>query len=227
MSNSAVRIIEPLSSIEAPREACRATLSPGVEAAALPEPKAEADSVEAMVREAQEGSLEAFERIVAAFENRVLNYLRQFTRNDYDAEDLAQVTFVKAYRGLGRFDARRSLLAWLFTIARRSAISQFRATRSVAFESPESLIDHADSGNPSLELDAKDQGLALWRLADRLKPRQREALWLHYAEDLPVAECARVMGLTQIHVKVLLHRGRQALAKLLQSSQHKTWEHKL
>lgn len=174
------------------------------------------EPAEAVIRAAQEGSLEAFEQIVELFEARILAYLRQFTRNAHDAEDLAQETFLKAYRSLAQFDPSRPMAAWIFTIARRTAISHFRSNRTVAFESPESLADHTDHHNPAHELEAKDDGAALWVLAERLKPRQREALWLHYAEDLPVADCARVMGLTQIHVKVLLHRGRQALASLLQ-----------
>jgi RNA polymerase sigma-70 factor (ECF subfamily) len=171
---------------------------------------------EATIRAAQSGSLEAFEQIVGLFEARILAYLRQLTRNTHDAEDVAQETFVKAYRSLGQFDPSRPMAGWLFTIARRTAISHFRSHRPPAFEASESLADRPDFRNPSEDLAAKDDGAALWLLAERLKPRQREALWLHYAEDLPVAECARVMGLTQVHVKVLLHRGRQGLASLLQ-----------
>ena len=168
-----------------------------------------------LIREAQAGSLEAFEVIVAQFESRLFTYLHQFTRNAHDAEDLTQVTFLKAFRNLKQFDAGRSLTSWLFTIARRSAISHFRAAKSREVESPEECLDRSDVADPSIQLVAKDDGAALWELAQRLKPRQREALWLHYGEDFPVAECARIMGLTQIHVKVLLHRGRHTLGKLI------------
>ena len=173
------------------------------------------DPTEALIRAAQTGSMTAFEEIVTHFEAKVLTYLHHFTRNAHDAEDLTQETFVKVFRGLAQFEAGRSFAAWLFTIARRTAISHFRANRTVAFESPENLVNHADAADPAELLASKDDGSALWRLADRLKPRQREALWLHYGEDLSIIECARVMGLTTIHVKVLLHRGRHGLARLL------------
>lgn len=168
------------------------------------------------LQEAQAGSLESFGRVVAHFETRVLHYLQRFTNNAHDAEDLTQETFVKAFRNLSAFDARRPFSAWIFTIARRTAISHFRGARFRTFEPPEAAREQTDPTDPAQTLASKDEQRSLWELANRLKPQQREALWLHYAEDLSILECARVMGLTQIHVKILLYRGRQALARLLE-----------
>ncbi len=199
---------------------------PGDAAPAANGPGAARAEIEAAVRAAQEGSLEAFERLVQWLEPRLLHYLRQFARNPHDAEDLTQETFLKAYRGLASFDPQRSFPAWIFTIARRTAISYFRGQRLVPVDAADALPPGADHETPAALLAAKDDGQSLWALADRLKPRQREALWLHYGEDLSVEECARVMGLTQIHVKVLLHRGRLALAQRLRAARPQaTWLH--
>jgi RNA polymerase sigma factor (sigma-70 family) len=64
-------------------------------------------------------------------------------------------------------------------------------------------------------MERKDENASLWKLARTLKPKQYEALWLRYGEGFSVTEVAQVMKTNQIHVKVLLHRARTALAGVL------------
>lgn len=151
------------------------------------------------------GSVEAFEELALQFEPRIFGFLCRHVGNAHDAQDLTQETFVRAWRAIGRFDPTRDFATWLFVIARRAAANHFRARRThdeltddVAAEVVESRRDEADD---------------LWRAAKKLKPRDHEALWLRYGEGFSVAQTARVMGLTTIHVKVILHRARKELAR--------------
>ncbi|MBN2269667.1 MAG: sigma-70 family RNA polymerase sigma factor, partial [Sedimentisphaerales bacterium] len=57
---------------------------------------------------------------------------------------------------------------------------------------------------------------SLWAAARTLSPIQYEALWLRYAEDMPIKEIAKVMGNSQVSVKVALCRARMRLAEKLQ-----------
>jgi DNA-directed RNA polymerase specialized sigma24 family protein len=61
-----------------------------------------------------------------------------------------------------------------------------------------------------------EERASLWSLARRLKPAQYEALWLRYGEGFSVEEAARVMRTNPLRVRVLLHRGRAALGRLLE-----------
>src|SRR5688572_10713948 len=87
---------------------------------------AEAD----LISRAAAGDMRAFEGIVCAHSGRVLNFLTQMTRHRQDAEDLTQQTFIKVYHNLHRFDPCRPFTAWLFTIARRTALNHFRDTKT-------------------------------------------------------------------------------------------------
>jgi RNA polymerase sigma-70 factor (ECF subfamily) len=186
----------------------RAAGEPGAAALASgpgqPEPGART-----LAERAKEGCRDAFEQLVALHENQVFNFLSQFTRNRQDAEDLTQETFIKAYRSLDRYLPAFSFTPWLFTIARRTAISHFRS--SVRFEE---LTGSEETGleNPAMLLERKDEGDSIWNLARTLKRKQWEVLWLRYGEGFSTAETARVMNTNQIHVKVLLHRARASLA---------------
>lgn len=176
---------------------------PGTESARLDET--------AIVRAATTGDARAFEQLVHTHHRRILNYLHQMTRQREDAEDLTQQTFVKAFQHIDRFDCSRPVINWLLTIARHTALNHFRSARKWKFV-PAELPSTEPS--PARIVEQQDSAQSLWARARRvLSPREFEILWLRFAEDLSTAETARITGLTQIHVKVLVHRARQHLQK--------------
>ncbi|MCF7764520.1 MAG: RNA polymerase sigma factor [Verrucomicrobia bacterium] len=160
----------------------------------------------------QAGCQDSFERLVALFEGRIFNFLWRLTGNQHDAEDLTQDTFVKVYRNIQRYQPVFAFSTWLFTIAKRTAYSHLRRSKP---SEELALEDEPDLEDPSVLLQRKDDGDSVWSVARKLKPNQYEALWLRYGEGFSVAETAQIMNTNQIHVKVLLHRGRQHLAKQL------------
>ena len=180
-----------------------------------PNPPAETD--EELARQAQAGSLDAFEQLVYRFEHRIHAFVFQCCHHRTNAAEITQDTFVKAFQCLGQFDVRRNFAAWLFTIARRRCIDRHRAAPRLAEETASEPVDEADPA----ELTARrEEGRQLWQLARRLlSQNQYQALWLHYVDDLDLARIAQVMGKTRVHVKVLLFRARQILARHVSPAQ--------
>lgn len=171
------------------------------------------DAVPGLVRQARRGDREAFGELVRLFEGRIFNYVCQFTVNAHDAEDLTQDTFVKAWRGIARFESTGSFTSWLYTIAKRTALNHLRSRKHESgTEAPEEI----DATTPAHVCESGEERDSVWTLARKLKPAQYEALWLRYGEDFSIEETARVMRTNQIRVRVLLHRGRAQLARLLE-----------
>lgn len=182
---------------------------PLIAASELAEAAAVAEA--ATVRAAAAGDVRAFEQLVHRHHQRVLYYLCNLVRHRQDAEDLTQQTFVKAFRALGSFDATRPLINWLLTIARRTALNHFRDHKKWE-HMPADVV--SDVPSPARQLEHQDQTEKAWDRARRiLAPREFEVLWLRFNEELSTKETARIMGLTQVHVKVLVHRARQQLLK--------------
>lgn len=169
-------------------------------------------SAETLVARARSGDVSAFEELVRRFEDRIYGYLFQFTRNAHDAEDLAQVTFVKAFRNLKNFGNARAFAPWLFVIAKRTALNHLRDARPTR-ELEEH--DRIDPDNPATQLESKDHQESVWTVARRVSPQQYEALWLRYGEGFSIKEVAKIMKTNQARVRILLFRGRNRLAKLL------------
>lgn len=173
-------------------------------------PRSDTDLVLAALADG-EGAASARDEIIHRYHQKIYAFLLTLTGRREDAEDLTQDTLLLALRKLTTFKVGSPLLPWLFTIARRTAISQWRKTKPTA-----PLLD---SDHPSAEGAKPHDAVALWQLAkDSLSPNEFTALWMHYQEDLPLKEVARVLRKTTPHAKVILFRARKRLGKELLST---------
>lgn len=168
------------------------------------------------VRRAALGDHDAYTSLVHRYQPRLYPLLvRRLGRHAADAEDAVQETFVRAFRALDRYDPRYRFSTWLFTIGLRVAIDMLRAhQRRPTTESNEHLLQSAADSAADRYSRPCDDAEDLWSSIQRwLSEPQATALWLRYAEGMHVAEIARVLGKTQVGVRVLLHRARSQLRK--------------
>jgi RNA polymerase sigma-70 factor (ECF subfamily) len=182
-------------------------------------------AVDELVRHAQAGSPAAFEALVARYESPLYNFLLRRAASAEDAEELAQDAFVRAWQRLASYDSRWSFSTWLFTLARRIAATRGR-TLPPRGEGPGALALASVHADPSSALSATEERANLWSIADRvLDLDQRSALWLRYAEDLPIGEIAQVLARSPVAVRVMLFRARARLAPHLAPSYDGRDEH--
>ncbi|KAB2957114.1 MAG: sigma-70 family RNA polymerase sigma factor [Thermoanaerobaculia bacterium] len=184
-------------------------------------------SDEALAVAAREGSEDAFRELVERFEGPLFALLVRIVRRPELAEELAQESFVKAWRALARFDPARRFSSWLFKIAHNTALDALRRRG----EEPLSLDAPAEDGGAAPELPAdpaaedplaralsRDAGRALERAVAELRPAYREVLLLRFAQELSYEEIAAVTGAPLGTVKVHLFRARQELARRLRAA---------
>lgn len=168
-------------------------------------------SDEELAAEARAGSHPCFEELVCRYSQRLFHFLRSKISTEQDTEDLVQETFLKAYRSIDRYDNRYKFSTWLYTTAGRLAISHYRKKREseAAFETVSSAPGPRDN-----MLKNEDQR-NLWLAARKLGDDRYRVLWLRYMEDMPLKEIARVLKKSRVHVRVLLHRARLSLVKVM------------
>jgi RNA polymerase sigma-70 factor (ECF subfamily) len=167
--------------------------------------------------------IEEFERLVRDNERRILTIAYQICGNLEDARDIAQDTFLRAFRSRHRLWRDRSAGPWLNRIAVNSAIdflNRRKGTETLPLEGLE-RSPAGSSGLPresSLEdrLQAKQDTRELFRLLGRLAPRERAAFVLRHLQGLTTEETARSMGCTRITVRRHASRAREKLRLALQ-----------
>jgi RNA polymerase sigma-70 factor (ECF subfamily) len=174
-----------------------------------------------LVSEALAGSQSAFEQIVRRYERPVISLIARMVGDRGVAEELAQESFIKAFRHLRSFDVTRRLSAWLFRIAHNTALDWLRKARPALV----SLDDHLDDGAgrtttavapPEPDpLERKALGAALQAAMATLRPAYRAAIALRYDQDLPFDEIGQVLGVPEVTARTYVHRARKELAQAL------------
>jgi RNA polymerase sigma-70 factor (ECF subfamily) len=175
-----------------------------------------------LIERARAGDAEAFEVLVEAQSDRVYGALRRFGLAAEEAEEVAQEVFVRAWRGLARFEGRSQLSTWLYRIAFNEA--QRRLSRrppvpvALNFTRPVPIHEFPDPVARGPEATALDQEFVamMWQALAQLPEDWRTAVVLRDIDGLSTEEAAAVVGVRAAAFKSRLHRGRMQLRALLE-----------
>jgi RNA polymerase sigma factor (sigma-70 family) len=155
----------------------------------------------------------AFERLYRAHVQDVYRYALMVLRNRADAEDVAQTTFLKAYRAMEKGDRPRHPRKWLITIAHNTCRSRMRdAKRRPQEVSLETQVTDAAAIRTNEDVDVGELVHALGALSFN----QRSALVMRELEGRSYAEIAEVLDLSSSAVETLLFRARRAIREQLE-----------
>jgi RNA polymerase sigma-70 factor (ECF subfamily) len=171
----------------------------------------------ATVREAvaacQRGEREAFDQLVILYQRKIYRLCFRYVNNHEDANDLTQETFLKAWRGIGRFRGRSAFSTWLYRIAVNACLNFRAAKRPPTQELPETLADPSMGAAQRVEKDS--EGWRVRQAVSRLPEKQRATLILKIYHELTHQEVAQILGSTVGTVKANLFHALANLKKLV------------
>lgn len=169
---------------------------------------------EELARRGQAGDRQAFGALIDRYWPRVHRWLMGLTRSSQTAEDIAQDTFLKAWRGIAAFAPETSFRAWVFRIAHNGLIDHQRRQRPTA--SMESWEDEPGSEPAPLSHVMHEETRQMIEAACAQLPGSvREAFMLRTQEGLSFAEIAVALHSTEETVRWRVHKARQLLLKEL------------
>ncbi len=177
-----------------------------------------------LVREARDGSAAASHELVRRFERPLLSLIVRMVHDRALAEDLAQESFIKAFRHLDRFDETRKFSSWLFKIAHNTTLDHLRRhnPETVALDAQTrdgeeswEVLEAPGTTAPDRRAESSELLVALERALARLPPHYREILLLRFREGLAYQELAEALDLNLGTVKIQIHRARKRLAQEL------------
>jgi RNA polymerase sigma-70 factor (ECF subfamily) len=177
-------------------------------------------SDESLLAAAREGRAGPFEQLVRRYNQRLFSAVRSIVTSDQEAEDVVQHTYVKAYEHLDQFAGQAKFSTWLTRIAIHEALGRARRLRRLR----EAIRAEPDAGwasggerRPSPEHAALQGELrALLEAAlDRLPESHRTVLMLRDVEGMSGQDVAECLDLSEVTVRVQLHRARTRLKEIL------------
>jgi RNA polymerase sigma-70 factor (ECF subfamily) len=148
----------------------------------------------------------------------IFAFLVRMLRDEELAADLAQDTFIKAYRAYDHLGPPDNARAWLYQIANRVALDELRRRKIIRFLP---WTGESNGAAPSAERVAMDTRLSgpLARALERIPERQRAALLLAELHDLTGLELAAALGVSHVAARALLTRARDSLRRALDEEQ--------
>ena len=168
-----------------------------------------------LVAQSLEGDREAFRQIVERYQTLISSIAYCTTGNVTQSEDLAQETFVSAWKQLAQLREPAKLRPWLCSITRFLISKEFRRQGREPSHGAESLDVMEDWVSPDpLPLDhviSDEEKAILWRSIERIPESYREPLVLFYRHHQSIEAVARDLGLSEDAVKQRLSRGRKLL----------------
>ena len=183
----------------------------------------------AWVIQAQQGSDEAFTKLVEEHQTHVYNLCYRMLGEPEFAEDAAQETFLRAYQNLHRYDQSRPFATWLLSISAHYCIDRLRRRKLAVFSMDEeyedgSVFEIADPASPDPEVESvkREDRDRLHLLLRDLDDTDRAAVIMRYWYDYSEIEIAESLRLTVSAVKSRLHRSRRALAGMWQEVETST-----
>ncbi len=179
-----------------------------------------------ILRRIRKGEPEAFEILVARYKNRVFGILTHYERDAQKVEDLAQDTFLKAWRNLEQYRAKSPFEHWLSRIASNVARDHLRRIqrriRETSFEDlGEGSIDWLSTGNINRQLKVREARQLLEYAMQALTPLSRVILTQREIEGRSLKEVSELTGQSVDSVKVRCHRAKIKMREALQQLQKK------
>jgi RNA polymerase sigma-70 factor (ECF subfamily) len=176
-----------------------------------------AETEQLPVAQARAGEPTAWDTVFRRYQLPLYVYAFELVRDEQASLDIVQETFINAARHIGSLRADGKLGSWLFGIAHQKCIQRWRqqgreaaALEELAAAAGEFVDD------PGELLIREEQEAAFMKLLGRLPVAQRSVLVLHFVEDFPLEEIARITGTVLGTVKSRLHYAKLALRKLLE-----------
>ncbi len=177
-----------------------------------------------LLARAQSGDTAAFDNLITRHRERVYMHVFQIVRNEEDALDLTQETFIRAWKSLPRFDVAIPFASWLHKIATNAAIDLCRRRQvrpQTEIESGAMKIDPASRTTPSTpeapgaRLDRAEIKRRVEKAFEALSPEHRAVIVLKEIEDLSYEEIARHLNCSPGTVMSRLFHARKKLQRLL------------
>jgi RNA polymerase sigma factor (sigma-70 family) len=170
------------------------------------------------------GNVNAFTHIVDMHKDRAFNLAFRICCSREEAEEIAQDSFLKAYRALGSFKRKSSFSTWLYRIVYNTAVSYVRIKKKEILsleDFPADATDFIGTGTSDEEADAEYRRSLINFAFQKISDEERSLITLHYYEEMSTDEISEVTGISKSNIKVTLFRARQKMFQIFENAEKK------
>lgn len=162
------------------------------------------------------GNDNAFNEIIKRYSRPIISFIIRYVKSIEVAEDLAQDTFVYILMHRNEYNSKvSSLKSYLFLIAKCRAINYLKKNKRIVDMADEYMANVKDELNLDDELLKEDSKRQVYSAINKLKKEYRMVIYLRDIQEFQYKEISEILNITLPQTKILIHRARKALAKIL------------
>ncbi len=158
------------------------------------------------------GQQKHFTILVERYQHYVYTLTLRYIKNTAEAEEIAQDTFVKAYKSLSAFNRNSKFSTWLYTITKNTCLSHLRKNQQTT--SP--IIDTNIADPSRVTIQYKSEKEQLNKAISMLQQEEQVIIILYYLHEQNIKEISKILSLTDSNVKVKLYRARKSLKTIIE-----------
>lgn len=168
----------------------------------------------------KKGNSSDYSIIVNRYKNKAFSMLKRMLKNEFDAEEVLQDCFLKAYNSLNGFKGEAKFSTWFYRIVYNSALTKLSSSKRKTEEEMTSVEDHFDleSEYKADEIENRDVNRLIQETISKLPERYSAIITMFYLNEMSIEEISEVMSISISNVKVMLHRSRNSLRELVLKS---------
>ncbi len=176
-----------------------------------------------LVEKAKGGDQQAFGELYDLFAEKIFRFIKIKIRDQQEAEDILQETFVKAWRALKNLEMKGlNFSAWLYAIARNGVNDfyrkKYRQPEIAELNEEVAAVAAVAGGGAEEEVDRQYLSQAMEKCFELLPDQYKEILEMRFVQDFSTEETAKILGKSNLSVRLAQHRALKKLKIILEQN---------
>ncbi|HWS00547.1 MAG TPA: sigma-70 family RNA polymerase sigma factor [Prolixibacteraceae bacterium] len=162
------------------------------------------------------GSTEDFRYLIRKYKDLAFSVAVSVVKNEFDAEEVVQESFIKAYKNLSSLKEKSNFKTWFYRILINEAFKRFQKMKGEIFlPVKENLADIEDVADSFRGMNHDEQIQLVTESLKKIPPKECLTLQLFYLEGNSINEITNCTGWSEANIKVILHRARKHLLEVV------------
>ncbi len=174
-----------------------------------------------IIESVKKGNQADYSILVERYKNKAFTMLKRMLKNDFEAEEILMDAFLKAYNNLGSFKFESKFSTWFYKIAYNTALSRISNSKRIIETQMASIddVNYLESNYNADEYVSENSAELVQKVVNQLPEKNAAVITMFYLEEMTIEEISDVLNLSAANVKVILHRSRNLLRKLIEEKQ--------
>lgn len=171
-----------------------------------------------IIESVKKGNTADYSILIDRYKNKAFSMLKRILKNEFDAEEVLMDCFLKAYNNLNSFKFESKFSTWFYRIVYNTALTKLSSTKRKIENEMSSIDDlhYLESIYNADELVKEDLSILVKKIVNELPPKNAGVVTMFYLEEMSTGEIGEVLQISVANVKVILHRSRNLLRKIIE-----------